>query len=68
MFLDGKEAEGKIGDVGSYSVDINMKGKVKVELELDLVAAAKAMAAKTSTPLDDKAIEWLESIQKLAGG
>lgn len=26
--LDGKELEGKIGDVGSYSVDVDATGKV----------------------------------------
>lgn len=31
MNLDGKELEGKIGDVGGYSVDVDDKGKIKID-------------------------------------
>lgn len=33
--LEGNELEGKIGDVGSYAVDVDDKGKVKVTLTID---------------------------------
>lgn len=62
--LDGKEVQGKIGEYGSYEVDVNAQGKVvaKVEIEIDLIAEAKKLAAKTATPIDDVAIAWLEKI------
>ena len=64
--LEGKEFEQKIGNVGSVSVDVTPELKLKVvaEVEVDLVAEAKKLAAKTSTPIDDAAIEWLEKIVK----
>lgn len=64
--LEGKEFEQKIGDYGTASVDVTPELKVKVELavEVDLIAEAKKLAAKTGTPVDDKAIEWLEKIVK----
>ena len=65
--LEGKEFEQKIGDIGSVSVDVTseLKLKVAVEVEIDLVAEAKKLAAKTSTPIDDAAIAWLEKITEL---
>jgi hypothetical protein len=67
--FEGKELEGKIGDVGAYSVDLTSKGEVEimVGVKIDLVAEAKKLAAKTSTPLDDKAIAWLEILMGRAG-
>lgn len=32
--LEGKELEGKIGDVGSYSFDVDDKGQMAVDLEV----------------------------------
>lgn len=33
--LEGKEAEGKIGNDGSYSLDVNEKGEVSIELAFE---------------------------------
>lgn len=68
--LEGKEVQGKIGDVGSYSVDVDAQGnlEVMVGVKVNLVAEAKKLAAKTQTPVDDAAIAWLEKITMLAGG
>jgi hypothetical protein len=67
--LEGKEISGKIGEYGEYYADINAKGMVEVGvlLRVDLVAEAKKLAAKTSTPIDDAAIAWLEGMQKALG-
>jgi len=33
--LEGKEVEGKIGDVGSYSIDATKEGKVLIALSVE---------------------------------
>lgn len=33
--LEGKELEGKIGDVGSYSIDVDSKGLIKVSAQVE---------------------------------
>lgn len=33
--LEGNELEGKLGDVGSYAVDVTENGKVKVSLSVE---------------------------------
>jgi len=33
--LEGKEIEGKIADVGSYSLDVNAQGKIKIEVQVE---------------------------------
>lgn len=67
--LEGKEVQGQIGEYGEYYADVAVSGHVEVGVvvRINLVAEAKKLAAKTSTPIDDKAIEWLESLQKVAG-
>ncbi len=62
--LEGKEVQGNIGSIGSYSADLDDKGNlvVAIEVHVDLVAEAKKLAAKTNTAIDDKAIEWLEKL------
>ena len=35
-FLDGKEVEGKIGDVGSYFVDVHKDGMVEVGVAVEV--------------------------------
>jgi hypothetical protein len=59
--LDGKELDGKIGDVGEYYVDVSDKGIVEigVSIKVDLIAEALKLAEKTGTPVDDQAIKWL---------
>lgn len=66
--LEGREVEGKIGEYGGYHVDIDDKGhlEIAVSVKVNLVAEAKKLAAKTSTPIDDAAIAWLEKIQGAA--
>ncbi len=62
--LDGKELEGKIGDVGEYFLDVNDEGVVEIGLsvKVDLIAQVKALAAKTATPVDDQVIAWLAKL------
>lgn len=62
--LEGKELEGNIGKIGSYSVDITpqFKLKVAVGVEVDLVAELKKLAEKTKTPIDDAVAAWLEKL------
>lgn len=64
MALEGKELDGKIGEYGAYSIDLNDKGELElaIGLKIDLVAEAKKLAAKTGTPIDDQAIAWLEKL------
>lgn len=61
---DIQKVEGKIGSVGIWSQSISDKGVVNITVgvAIDLVAEAKKLAAKTSTPIDDQAIAWLESL------
>ena len=62
--LDGKELVGQIGNVGSYSADIDDAGilELSVGIKIDLVAELEKLAAKTETPVDDKAIAWVKSM------
>jgi hypothetical protein len=64
MVLEGNELAGNIGDVGSYTVDLTSQGMLKATMviEIDLVAEAEKLAAKTGTPIDDKAIAWLKML------
>lgn len=56
--------EGKIGDIGQFSAGITKKGELEamVGVKISLVAELKKLAAKTNTPLDDKALEWVEGM------
>jgi hypothetical protein len=62
--LEGKELEGNIGNIGKYSVDVTPQGEleVMVGVKVSLVGELKKLAAKTKTPIDDKAIEWVEAM------
>jgi hypothetical protein len=64
QMLEGKEIEGKIGNIGAYSVDVKGNGEleVMVGVNINLIEQLKKLAAKTSTPIDDKAIEWIEAL------
>lgn len=64
MILEGKELEKQFSESVKVSVDVTPALKIKLEAEVDLIAEAKKLAAKTGTPVDDKAIEWLEKIVK----
>jgi len=60
--LEGKEAEGKLGSIGNYHVDLTDKGQLEVGLsiKIDLVQELENLAKKTQTPIDDKAIAWVK--------
>lgn len=73
--LEGKEIEGKIGDKGSYSVDVDGYGLVRAEaayqmdglrggafMEMHIIELLKMLALKTENTLDDKAIAIIESL------
>jgi hypothetical protein len=60
--FEGKEVEGKIGNIGSYELDVTDKGTVKLGAEVDIIAFLKEQAAKTATPVDDMAIAWIEKV------
>lgn len=62
--LEGKELDYKIGEYGAATVDVtpDLKLVVGVSLEVDLIAELKKLAVKTSTPIDDAAIAWVESM------
>ncbi len=62
--FEGVEVEKKLGEYGSASADVtpDLKVKVSLSVEIDLIAEAKKLAAKTGTPIDDAAIEWLEKL------
>ncbi len=45
--LEGKEVEGKIGEVGNYGIDVDVKGNVKV----DVIAAKDLGHTKVSNVL-----------------
>lgn len=64
MVLDGKEVEGKIGNVGAYSVDINDKGEVEVAVsaKIDLLAEIEKLAAKSGTKIDDAVVGFLKKL------
>lgn len=64
--LEGKELEKKFSESVVVAVDVTPELKVVASLEIDLIAEAKKLAEKTSTPIDDTAIEWLEKIVKAA--
>ena len=64
--LEGKELEGKIGEYGEYSVDVNGKGEVEVAMnvKLDLFGEIEKLAAQTETKLDDS---FVATLKKLLG-
>lgn len=64
--LEGKELEKKFSESVVVAVDVTPELKVVASVEIDLIAEAKKLAAKTSTPIDDAAIAWLEKIVKAA--
>jgi len=59
--LEGKELEGKIGSIGSYSVDISDTGMLaaSVGLNIDLLAELAKLAKKTGTKIDDTVVQAL---------
>lgn len=49
MALEGKELEGKIGNVGTYFVDADDKGNIEigVSVKVDLIAELQKLAEKS---------------------
>ena len=66
--LEGKELQGKIGEVGEYYADVDHEGKLQlgVSVKIDLLGELKKLAAKTQTPIDDQAVAWIEQMLKTA--
>lgn len=64
--LEGKELEGNIGSVGTYSVDVDADGIVTagVGFKVDVLDLLEKLAAKTGTTLDDSLVA---GIKKLLG-
>lgn len=73
--LEGKELEGKFGDKGGYSVDVDGYGVVRAELsygdqgfqggafvELEIIDLLKMLAQKSENQMDDKAVEFIEKL------
>jgi hypothetical protein len=60
----GKEFLGQVGNIGLVSCEVTDQLKVRLALtaEVNLIDELKRLAAKTKTPIDDKAIAWLEKI------
>lgn len=46
--LEGKELEGKIGNVGSYSVDVDEKLNVKIEAVISTVESGVTIESRNS--------------------
>lgn len=64
MVLEGKELEGKIGEIGGYSVDVNADGvlEVGVSVKIDLLAEVEKLAAKSGTKVDDAVVDFLKKL------
>ncbi len=62
--LEGKEVEGKIGEFGGYSVDVDDKGMIEVAVgvKLDILAELEKIAAKTGTKIDDAVVDALKKL------
>lgn len=62
--FEGKEVDGKIGEYGAYSLDINDVGVVAIDvgLRVDLIAELRKLALKTDNSLDDKVVDIIEHL------
>lgn len=62
--LEGKELEGKIGEFGGYSVDVDDKGMIEVAVgvKLDILHELEKIAAKTGTKIDDAVVDALKKL------
>lgn len=63
MVLEGNEVEGKIGEVGSYKVDVNDKGivEIAVGVKVDLIAELEKLALKSDNQIDDKIVSIVKA-------
>jgi len=57
--LEGKEIEGKIGDIGEYSLDVGLDGfvEVKVGIKVDIIAELEKLALRSDNKIDDAIIK-----------
>lgn len=57
------EVQGKIGSVGSYSVDVTPQGIVKatVGVEIDVVVELEKLAAQSDNKIDDAMVAMIKS-------
>ena len=64
--LEGKELEGNIGNVGTYSVDVNDKGEVEVSVgvKVNVIDALKKLAEKSDNKIDDAAVNFIANLLK----
>lgn len=60
--LEGKEIEGKIGEVGSYSVDVTKEGKISIEASVKQPFLDGAGEAKIASSVDLDLFAVLEKI------
>ena len=61
--LEGKEVEGKIGDVGSYELDVDDKGKVKITATISKDLGHTKISSANSVETDIFAIAQLIAVQ-----
>lgn len=61
--LEGKEVSGVIGNIGTYSVDLDATGVVEVSVgvKVDVVAELEKLALKTDNAIDDKIVQLVKS-------
>jgi len=64
MSLEGKELEGSIGKIGTYSVDLTPKGVVEVSVgvKIDILAELKKLAKRSDNKIDDAAVAIIEKL------
>ena len=72
--LDGKEVEGKLGQVGAYEIDVKADGTARLELnakspgvsggvflEVDIIGLLELAVAKTDNKVDDGLVALVKS-------
>lgn len=60
--LEGKELEGKIGDVGSYYIDVDATGKVEIALQVE--KAFEGGKASSLTKVEANLLDICEAAAK----
>ena len=60
--LDGKEVEGKIGEVGSYSVDVSKDGKIVIEAGVEVPFLEGAGKVKSANSVELELFVVLEKV------
>lgn len=60
--LEGKEMEGKVGDVGQYSVDVEKSGKITIAVSVEAPFLDGAGKAKSENSVELELFIVLEKI------